>query len=196
MFYSPGSRTRPGRGPHKRDSGGLQLLSEGVVAAAATLDLVLTGHSKFRGIRVVLSNIIPVTDATPLTMRVSTDGGGSFDAGAANYRYAVQEIFVGTPPGTAMVTSLSATSIVLSGPTSIGNDTFGGLNFILDFFDHTSAAYFPRFRFRGTYYAADDNIVAIWGGGRRQAAQITNAVRFLFGTGNIASGRHAVYGWT
>jgi hypothetical protein len=191
MFLASGSRARFGWGQRRSQSGGLQLVTEGVVAAAATLDLVLTGLAEFRGIRIVLTNLIPVTDIVQLIMRLSTNGGVSFDAAAGNYRYALNEVF---SAGSTVFSSASATFIAVT-DANVGNDAVGGVTAIIDIFDHTSAVIRPKALIESTFYAADDNVCTLVGGGRREAAQDTDAAQFLFSSGNIASGRHAVYGW-
>jgi hypothetical protein len=65
--------------------GGLILLASGTVSAAATLDIVLTGYTGYRALKLVLSSFLPVTDDVELWLRVSTNGGSSYDATGYSY---------------------------------------------------------------------------------------------------------------
>lgn len=64
---------------------GMALLASGTVSSAATLDVVLTSYTAYRGIFVQLTNFAPATDNVGLLLRTSTNGGSSYDAGGSNY---------------------------------------------------------------------------------------------------------------
>lgn len=177
--------------------GGRTLLTSGTVSAAATLDLVLTAYTGFRAIEIVLESFVPATDDVELWMRFSTDGGSNYDAGAAAYAWINQR---GRSGATAPVHDVQTgdAKIAIAG---IPNANFsasnvaseGGVHSAVTLFDQTVAA-FAAANYATAYYAANTESIDIRGSGRRLTAQDTDAVRFLFETGNIASGKYAVYG--
>jgi hypothetical protein len=166
------------------------LLASGTVAAAATLDLVLTAYTAFRGIRIELSGFRPATDASTLFMRFSTDGGSTYDAAAANYSWAFK--FAATNTIEGIGNSAGDTEIELG--FGVGNASNRGGNWSIKLMNQTSTAFYSRATYDATYM--DNAGVGLWlgGMGQRLAAQDTDAVRFLFSAGNIAEGKYAVYG--
>ena len=169
---------------------GMVLLTSGTVSAAATLDLDLTGYTAYRGLKFVLSGFLPATDGAILLSRFSTDGGSSYDASGYN----VAATVVYDDGTTAAVTSGSTTSIVLS--QLVGSASTEGVNAEITLLNQTSTAIWSRITFSS--FAIDNSATplgtSLVGGGAREAAQNTDAVRILFSTGNIAAGNYAVYG--
>lgn len=167
------------------------LLTSGTVSAVATLDIALTSYTAYKTLMLILQNFIPATDGVALWARSSTDGGSTYDASAGNYRYALRENFATSAGSTA---STSAAQIVMSA-SSIGNDSVGGVHVVAYLHNWPATAPHARVDWIGSYYATDDNTVSLWGDGRRLAAQDADAIRILFSSGNITSGKYALYGW-
>ena len=71
----------------------------------------------------------------------------------------------------------------------------GGVTGIFEWFDNLNTAIRQRVAWRGHFYAQDDNHLSFNGGGRRNAANKFDALRFKFSSGNIASGKWALYGY-
>lgn len=162
------------------------LLTSGTVSAAATLDIVLTSYTAYRAIQFLLSGFRPATDDVELWCRFSTDGGSTYDAGAASYADSFS--------------AADQTKIILAstgGTNAVGSASTEGLNGNYLLQNQTSTAFHSRLDGISNYLDAEATpvsfIIAV--GGARKAAQDTDAVRFLFESGNIASGNYAVYGW-
>lgn len=174
------------------------LLTSGSVSSAASLSIVLTSYTAYRGLIFVLSNFIPATDGAGLWMRLSTDGGSTYDASAANYMYNNPTTRAGDNTLNINNSSVSATKIVIGADEasgwSIGNGSSEGMSAIIYLLDQTNTAVKPRVHFSGSMYIANDDIRHFVGAGLRNAAQDTDAVQFLMSSGNIASGKYAVYG--
>jgi hypothetical protein len=179
---------------------GLTLLTSGTVSSAATLDLVLTSYTAYRGLVFALSGFKPATDNVALHMRFSTNGGSTYDASAGNYGFGAGGVFAGTTDGFG---SNSDDHISIfdsaSGATwvGVGNGAAEGVNATVTLLNQTSTAFDPRVTFQSVAVTADTSpfYISVSGGGVRIAAQDTDAVRFLFsGGGNIAAGNYAVYG--
>ncbi len=174
--------------------GGRALVASGTVTNAATLDIVLTGYTGYRGIVIELYGFLPATDNVDLWMRFSSNGGSTFDA--SGYNYSLHQDAEGTD-GTAG--SGSANQIAFSsaaGSFLIGNAATAGINLTVKMMNQTSAAFWSRVTWQGYYITSTGASSAGFhtvGGGSREAAQDTDAVRFLFSSGNIAAGAYAVY---
>jgi hypothetical protein len=179
-----------------KQAGGWQLLTSGSVSNAATLDIVLTGYTAYKGLRFVL-NLVPATDAVNLLMRVSTDGGSTYDAGAGNYQYAAYGInSSGTGVNTSSTSATALTITAGTGGAQVGNASPEGTSLLITLLEQTNTALYPRICYHASMLssAATSDSVLLIGAGHRHAAQDTDAVRFLFSSGNIASGIYQVYG--
>lgn len=167
---------------------GMVKLTSSSVSSAAALDIVMTSYTAYRNKMVVL-NFIPATDAVDLLMEISTNGGSSFDA--SGYAYA---IFSVNSSGSGISSSDSAARFKIS--STVGNAASRGTSVIIRAMDTTNAAVKPRFLYESvTPGAASDLPTRETGSAVRLAAQDTDAIRFLFSAGNIASGTYAVYGF-
>jgi hypothetical protein len=168
------------------------LLASGSVSAAATLDLVLTDYTAYRGIVIELSGLLPATDGVDLYMRVSTDGGSAYDASGYNWA-AMRCTDAGSSSGAG---SGSANQMSIAGAADIGNAATEGIDVTVKIMGQTSTSRWSRARWDAYYIdnAGTPGGIVVAGGGAREAAQDTDAVRFLFSSGDIASGSYAVYG--
>jgi hypothetical protein len=177
---------------------GLVLLASGTVTAQATLDIPLTGYTGYRAIKVLLSSFVPVDDDTELWLRFSTDGGSNYDA--TGYSWSTNW---SRDSSTSSVVNNSASSnqIRIAGSNgaseSVSNTAAeGGVDTEIDLPAQTDTARWPRTRYSSSWFgAAVTDTFRLSGAASRETAQDTNAVRFLFETGNIASGSWAVYGY-
>lgn len=171
-------------------AGGLQLLTSGTAAAVATLDIVLTSYTGYRGLKIFLSGLQPVTDGAHIYMRFSTDGGSTYDAGASDYNYSN---LLALDDGTsAVVASAAAAQIQMISNT--GNASTECVNLEITLLNQTNTAFFCRAMWTAFNTNSFGNGAAYIGGGSREVAQDTDAVRFLFSTGNIGACNYAVYG--
>jgi hypothetical protein len=71
----------------------------------------------------------------------------------------------------------------------------GGANVRVELMRQAETGKWPQIRTQAAFVGALGEMSHNVGSGCRAAAQDTNAVRFLFETGNIASGNWAVYGY-
>jgi hypothetical protein len=174
-------------------TGGLELLTSGTVSAAATLDIVLTSYTGYRGLKIFLYNFQPATDAVALWMRFSSDGGSSYDASGYGYSVFDSNASAG---GSAVDNSASAAQIKLNGVGALGNGAAEGTNVEITLLGQTSTALWSKATWTGVTIdsTATPDVQFYTGGGARRAAQDTDAIRFLMSSGNIASGSYAVYG--
>lgn len=167
---------------------GRNKLASGVIASAqAVLDIPMTSYTAYKN-KVIKLHLLPATDAAELLMRFSTDGGSTFAAGASDYG---TEYSAG---GTT--TAANGTNILVSAGGAIGNVAAEGWSGEVHLFETTDATKWTR----ATFFASQVDSTAgqvtrnAHGSGSRRAAQDTDAVRFLFSSGNIASGSWTLYG--
>jgi len=172
-------------------TGDMAKLTSGTVASAVTLDIGLTGYAGYRKLIVELIDFLPATNNVELWMRVSTNGGSSYDAGASNYRWAItRNISSGT---LAMESSNGSTAILLS--ATHGNSAGFGSSTTIEIPGQTNTAQKPKYFWRCVFQRPSDSAIeSQYGGGIRDAAQDTDAIRIMYSSGNIASGSYAIYG--
>lgn len=174
---------------------GLVKLNSGTIGSpVATLDIVMTSFTAFAH-KVIFFDLLPATDSVTLFGRVSTNGGSTYDAGAGNYSYA----FKGNDDAGTDLDNASAgdTQIFLSTNINVGNAATEGISGVIQLFNTTSAAKWPRLSAHTAWTSADGTprAVHMTVGGVRRAAQDTDAFRLLFSSGNVASGSWVLAGW-
>jgi hypothetical protein len=171
---------------------GVVLLTSGTISSAATLDIVLTSYTSYRKIVVELVNMIPATDNVEFWARCSTNGGSTYDAGASNYWFTTQRF--ANDGGTAQygTQSSGATAMVIG--VAVGSGAAEGISTTFEIPGQTNTAIKPKFSWTSVTYYFNDFLESQIGVGLRTTAQDTDAIRFMFASGNIASGTYAVYG--
>lgn len=168
---------------------GLILLQSGIVSNQPTLDFVLTSFASYRGFKFI-ANLIPATDNVSLQMRFSTDGGANYDSAVNNYSRAEQ--FATAANTTGGAGSVTGTSIDMTG--AIGNAPDEGIAIEITLLDPFNVALRTRMFYMSCAMSTAGASNTSQGSGARALAQDTDAIRFLFSSGNIASGNYAFYG--
>ena len=174
---------------------GLVLLTSGTVSSAATLDIVLTSYTAYRGFRLILSSFLPATDDVQLRVRFSSDGGSNYDSSGYNYASWSVMDWGGYGADTQGSAAFIPLNISSSGD-GVGNASTEGWDGEIRLLNLTSSSVWSRLRFDAYYVSAKATPAGVHtvGGGAREAAQDTDAIRLYFSSGNIASGNYALYG--
>lgn len=175
--------------------GGLNLIEEHTASTSATLDFTTCITSTYDEYIFTVANVIPATNNTNLLVRVSTNSGSTYDSGT-NYGWDAASWRAGagfTVGGAAGATSMSLTT---ANGLGVSNAATGGVVFrALHLFSPNSAALFKQFVGDGEMLYQDGTTrVMLSFGGEYSSATAVNAVRFLFSSGNIASGTIRCYG--
>jgi|TARA_R110000744_G_scaffold200790_1_gene319922 hypothetical protein len=68
-------------------SGGLQFISSIVISNDASLEFTGFDSTKYDAYTFVFSNIIPTTDVSGAQIRLSSNGGATYDSGSGDYRF-------------------------------------------------------------------------------------------------------------
>jgi hypothetical protein len=171
---------------------GLAALTSGTISNQATLDIVLTSYTAYRGI-VIHLQVVPVTDNAVLYCRFSTDGGFTYYSGASDYDH--RSTGVATAAFTVIRAGDSKIEMAIAA-AGIGNASEEGWKGVLWLLDQANTALRPTIHYQATYQdsATPARGLMIAGSGTRLAAQDTDAIRFLFSSGNLSTGRYDVYG--
>lgn len=174
-----------------RDMGKLVLIQSQTASSSATIDFVLNRqpNSKFAGYLVVLTHVIPATDGVDLYLRTSTDAGATYDAGASDYDWAQWRWAANA--GTAAVGDTADSEITIA--EAQGNATQEMLSGTLFLADPSSANYGTA-QWHATYASVSNLLLSVTGSGRRLSAADVDGIRFLYSSGNIASGEFRLYG--
>lgn len=172
--------------------GDFTLLATYTPSAAAVQDIPIASYAAtYSCVEIRVIQCLPATDGASLSMRFSTNGGSSFDAGGSDYSYGNQRIFdVATVTGQ----STAADAIQFQLGNGIGSGAAEGIDLIIGSSNFSNTAQKSRFWFDGTYYTDNDHFGRISGSGGRNVAQDTTDVRLLFTSGNIATAIVKVYG--
>lgn len=168
--------------------GALVLLEQHTAASSASLDFTTCITSAYDEYLLELLQIIPATNGVSLRLRMSTDGGSTYDSGT-NYSYTR---WGWVPAGASAAGDEGATSIQMAnGPAS--NSANYGISGRLSLISPGSAIYKPVTGlisyFDSSSRTSGENIVGFY-----KSATAINAFRFLMSSGNIASGTIRVYG--
>lgn len=177
-----------------RSSVGQVLLESGTVSSQATLDIVLTSYTSYRGI-IIKADLSAATDNVSLRLRLSTNGGSSYDSGASDYKYSGH---LGFTTGSNHVVSGGASSIIIAGDSTngVGNVSDEGVHSTIEILSQTNTAKKPKVFYQCSWIYFDNGIGTMYGSAFRNAAQDTDAVQLFFSSGNISSGSYAIYGLT
>lgn len=162
-------------------------LATATASNSATVDFTLP--SGYTAYLLTLSYVSPQTDADVPRIRTSSNGGSSFDSGASDYCW----VFTGVNTSAAVGTQadVADNQIVLS--TNVGNAAGEELSGRIYIYRPSAAAqigmdfWVQMKTSAGLFYNR-------YGSGRRLSAADVDAIRFLFFSGNIASGQFDLYG--
>lgn len=169
--------------------GGLVLLEQHTAAASATLDFTTAITGTYDEYLIEFVNVIPATNAVSLWMRMSTNGGSTYDAGA-NYSF----LAAGTNRfGVASTGVDSGGNQILLAKSAVDNGATAGVNGSLRLFSPGSTALHKNITGQLNIITAGI-IESQQTSGWYRITTAVNAFRFLFSAGNITSGTIRVYG--
>lgn len=166
---------------------GLVLLDTQVASGSATLDFDVS--SIYDDYIFVFDNVIPASAGQDFWMRVSIDGGATFET--TNYLYAYS--FVGTPSGFSSTGGSGSTGQIVIAFTVSTNANYGIVGELR--VHSVNQALYTRSYFQGSELNnGDGNMYYVNGNGVWAVTTVVNAIRFMFASGNITSGTIRQYG--
>ncbi len=189
------------RGDHKHGmpanpggGGALVLLEQHTASSSATLDFTTFISSTYDDYLIELVNVIPANNNINFVIRVGTGGGPTYDSGA-NYGWFERSMRVGGGDVSSGAVS-GATSMQIAGVSvGVSNNTLWGVSGNVHLTSPQSTSLNKTFygQTRWFYDAGADPVMSTCHGTYISTTALT-ALRFLFGTGNIASGTIRIYG--
>ena len=170
---------------------GMTLLATASASASATVDfdtgIDWTSYKKYV---IEVTDIAPATDTADLYVRTSTDGGSTYDAGASDYRYAGTQVD-SNGAAVAVVTSDAASEIQVSSNSGAAANESGDLTLTIY---NPAGTKFTKLRYFHPFIHSAGVMRVVSGGGFRESAADVDGIRFLYSSGNIASGEFKLYG--
>lgn len=171
--------------------GGLHLLEQHTASSSATLDFTTFTSTTYDEYIFEFISVVPATDSTDFYIRMSTDGGATFDTGA-NYG---TTLFAHAVAGTANSGNNADTKIMIRNSGEISNSAArGGVNGELRLFDPLGTTSYKRVIGNFTYWNSSSFASKATLGAIYSSTSAVNAIRFFFSSGNITSGTIRVYG--
>ena len=133
-----------------------------------------------------LANIVPATDGANLWLRTSTNGGSTYDSGAANYDWVAREASMQTAPSDALTGDNADAQIVLANGIGSGSGEDGVFGEVRIFAPSLAkkTSVFADLSWRDIL---DNGATTVLRGTRLSSSDV-NAVRFLLSSGNFENG--------
>jgi len=179
--------------PAGGSSAGVVLLEQHTASSSATLDFTTGITSTYDDYMFELVNVLPASNAVDMWLRVSTNGGSTFDATAGAYNTLA---FRWTSGASAAAGGTSTNMQVDGGggadPVS-STAANGGVNGTYYMYGAANTAMGTVFKGEVTNGSTNGFRGAVVAGTWTTTTAV-NAVRFLFSSGNIASGTIRLYG--
>ena len=142
----------------------------------------------------LLSGIIPATDDTELWLRVSDDGGATWEADAADYSYEFDLRSTGGTNNQASATDTKIPMVPVGATGGLGGAAGESSNWEIRFSNPASKSLTKLFGFEGQYVDGGGRVNRVWGSGRSNATTAINGVQLLMASGNI-TGNVSLYGF-
>lgn len=165
-------------------AGGRKRLAEKTASASSSLDFTEFDNTIYDGYEFTLYDILPAADDA-FALRTSANAGSSYASGTNNYDSYTHEMVLTTPGGYRS----QSTALRLSANHDVESTGAIGLSGTIRVIGAAESGGYTQFHFRLSYIEASGGTVTFAQGvGFRQTDAITDAVRFLFDSQNIASG--------
>ncbi len=170
-------------------------LSSATASGSATVDF--TGlSSSYVAYAVVITDLVPATDATALYMRVGTGAGPTYQSGATDYGH-IREGGTITTTGTSFsafgVGDGNDAQIVLVGAAA-GNNTGEHISGKVYIYRPSQTSVYHSITAELSLLDSGANTDVSTNAGMYRSTTAVTAIRFLMSSGNIASGEFRLYG--
>lgn len=173
-------------------SAGLVLLETQTASSSASLVFTSSITSAHDAYWLEFINLIPATNGVALRMRMSTDGGATYDTSGI-YSY---ESFAWRAAGSSAQGATAQTSIFLSDAADISNSATWGVSGYVQLFNPLSASLYKRVRGALTYFnSTSSSRFNVETAGAYESATAVDAFEISTSSGPLASGIVRCYGW-
>jgi len=169
---------------------GWTLLSTTVASSDSTIDIINLSSDYFM-YKFVWYGVKPSSDDVDFNIRTSSDNGSSWDSSSSDYAWIWHRVGATGSPAHLLVGDNADGEITVR--DSNGNATNESSDWEITCFNPSGTEY-TKFKWEGNQMNASTEGNLIFGGGLRLSTTAVDGVRFLFDSGNIASGTLWVYG--
>jgi len=175
------------------------LLISQTASASATIDFIDldTTYSGYNNYEFRFINILPSTTNTAFVSRFSVDNGSNFIS--ANYATIIIKAVIGSSPSSEAgnTSAIPISSEDTGASQGLANTSTNGFNGIINLNKPSSSSVYKSMVSNGCGYVNQaGNYVWVASSGRYTGATTAvNAIRFLFSSGNIASGVIQMWGY-
>lgn len=171
---------------------GLVPLAKATASNSATIDFTSGIDDTYDAYFLTFAHVEPATDGVDFNLRISTNGGSSYDSGT-NYRYHTSALLDTSAAYAANVAGpVGSTELLLLKTMGIDHDGSGFLYF------YPRGSMYKQFVGQGEYVQRTGpshyNATVSTIGGRNVLTTAVNAIRLFMSSGNILSGEFALYG--
>jgi hypothetical protein len=171
---------------------GYAVIASGLIASASSLDLALDGHTQYKTFKLILRDIVPASDGATPGIRGSDDGGGTFEADASDYKWVVFHTEMATANNDFSFGDGADSRIELS--IGVGSSAGEFCNFEITLDNPQGTTLSKLFKWEGFATSTAGEHFAVTGTGMFLSAAAMTDIRFLFSSGNIASGSYTLIG--
>lgn len=173
--------------------GNLGMVMISTVAASNQATVDFTGlDDTYDAYTLVISSAKPATDDVEAWIRVGTGGTPTYQT--SGYRWSFNGAIAGTTQvGGSVSDSKIAMTQVPGATVAVGNATGENWSGRVEF-NNPEASDFMELSYRGQYSRAVGDSIHVDGGGRYDTAGAITAIRFMFSSGNVSTGRFTLYG--
>lgn len=168
---------------------GVVLIEQHTASASASLDFTTCISSTYDDYQIEFINLIPGTTAQQFRMRVSTDGGSTYDSGS-NYKYLGN--YNGFGDVETLITSTGTTQILVD--SSQSTQASWSMNGTMTMQNPGSASLFKATHSHVSSPVGAGNLYWWINDGIYASNTAVNAFQFFYASGNIASGTIRCYG--
>lgn len=171
--------------------GGLVLLEQHTAAASATLDFTACISATYDEYIIEIVGLVPATDGQNFLMRMSTNGGSTYDASGI-YSWAAQS---SNRFGQANSGNDGTATAIQMNHSALDNIATHGINGTIRLFSPGSTTLYTSIRGMDAHLASDGTTIESGNSsGFYRSLTAVDAFRFLMTAGNFASGTIRVYG--
>jgi hypothetical protein len=161
--------------------------------SGASLDLAIDTYTSYKTLVLILRDVVPATDGATPWLRVSDDGGATFEADASDYRWVHRSEELATVESNAVVGDGADSEIELS--SGIGNASGEFCSITITIENPAGTSLNKMFHWNGLRLNASGANFALYGWGMFLANDDITDLRFMFSTGNITSGTYTLLGY-
>ncbi len=170
--------------------GSWSILGTEIASASATIDFAALPVG-YRDFMVIISDVVPATDGAVLWSRVSV--AAVFKSGVSDYGWSLSQVLTSS----AETNDGDAADSEWQISPGVGSAAGEGITAVLILFDPENASNRAKIIVDGVAERSDGIFSRYMAGGRAVGTigvAVVDGIRFLFSSGNIASGTFTLYG--